>query len=334
MRRAIIFSVVFHVCLLAFLMIRSKYFPEEKKSETPLALDKPALLPTRLLSEKDFRRIVETSATERKMNATPQDTARYLGEHTQRVDHETRASGFGSNNGKKTEHVKPKKRDDAALGDLSSIWKIPIEGEVKESHEKPTPLRKGTLDSLDPDVSVGSDTLLNTDEYIYAGFFNRVKQEVAPRWEPVIQRFLKSTLTLGDGQFSTRYAFFVNAQGDLQDTQLLESSGSKSLDDIAVRALREVGRFPNPPQSLKSANGLYRVELGFVVEYSKKNSRPSTFPILVFRAIEGDRPHCQPSCAGLGWAREVAETSFLVFHRGRCDVDRAFSGDGVVVGKR
>ena len=286
MKKALLYSLLFHVLLLAAFWWRESTQPAPTAAAKVEALVPAQSITTRVLSENDFQRIVESALAE-KMNATPEDVARYRGEQTQRVKKETRALGFGSNEGSATNtesRKSPPKPKINATDKLGSLWKLPLEGEVRETEvQTKAGLSKGTLDPLGPDVAIGSQTLLNTDEYIYAGFFNRVKREVAPRWEPAIQRFLKTTLTLSDGSFSTRYAFFVDAEGVLKDMQLLESSGSRSLDDIAARALREVGRFPNPPQSLRSAGGLYRVELGFMVEYSKKRFHTDYVPDPRFR---------------------------------------------------
>jgi hypothetical protein len=283
-KKALFYSLMFHVLLVALFWWRESTRPPALDSRPATPLVQKQSIATRVLSEKEFSRIVETALAE-KMNSTPEDVARYRGEQTQRVKRETRARGFGSSTGgaSQTEGSKSQNKR-GPLDKLGALWKLPLEGEVRETTAASNPsLSKGSLDPLGPEVAIGSETLLNTDEYIYAGFFNRVKQEVAPRWEPMIQRFLKTTLTLSDGNFSTRYAFFVDAEGHLKDMQLLESSGSRTLDDLAARSLREVGRFPNPPQSLRSAGGLYRVELGFMVEYSKKRFRTDYVPDPRFR---------------------------------------------------
>jgi len=281
MRWFLVGSLCLHLLVSLIVSVYPNFFfqesPKDFSSRADLVKDVP--LPTRVLSEGEFRRIVETALVESKMKATPQDVARYAGERTQRVERETQAAGFGSQSGRVTPRSASSRTTPNVSDDIRALWKVPIEGQVREESEsRPKEIAKGNLDALDPDVAIGANTLLNTDEYIYAGFFNRVKREVAPRWEPAIQRFLRSTQTLAEGTFATRYAFFVDEQGMIQDTQLLQSSGSRSLDDIAVRTLREVGRFPNPPQSLRSVGGLYRVELGFVVEYSKKRFQTDYVP--------------------------------------------------------
>ncbi len=284
MKKALLYSLLFHVLLVGLFWWRESIRPPSAESKPATTLVAPQSIATRVLSDNELSRIVETALAE-KMNSTPEDLARYRGEQTQRVKRETRAQGFGSSTGGASPSERSKSQPKRGpLDKLGALWKLPIEGEVRDTTAATNPaLSKGSLDPLGPEVAIGSETLLSTDEYIYAGFFNRVKREVAPRWEPVIQRFLKTTLTLSDGSFSTRYAFFIDAEGLLKDIQLLESSGSRTLDDLAAQALREVGRFPNPPQSLRSAGSLYRVELGFMVEYSKKRFHTDYVPDPRFR---------------------------------------------------
>jgi TonB family protein len=283
-KKALLYSLLFHVLVVGLFWWRESIRPPSAESNPATTLVAPQSIATRVLSDNELSRIVETALAE-KMNSTPEDLARYRGEQTQRVKQETRAQGFGSSTGGASQSERSKSQNKRGpLDKLGALWKLPIQGEVRETAAATNPgLSKGSLDPLGPEVAIGSETLLNTDEYIYAGFFNRVKREVAPRWEPMIQRFLKTTLTLSDGSFSTRYAFFIDAEGLLKDLQLLESSGSRTLDDLAAQALREVGRFPNPPQSLRSAGGLYRVELGFMVEYSKKRFHTDYVPDPRFR---------------------------------------------------
>jgi TonB family protein len=289
MKKALIASLVAHVIFLTGFFVRERALEKQRAREQAMSVPekispKVTSLTTRVLSQNEFDRVVETALVS-KMNATPEDTARYRGERTQRVEREMRARGFGSAEGSPRTAKAAVPRASRPLLDNESLWRLPLEGTVREESERvgKDKLSKGTMDALDPTIALGTDTLLNTDEYIYAGFFNRVKREVGPRWEPAMQRFLRTTLTLNDGMFTTRWAFFVDAKGQLQDMQILESSGSRSLDDIAAKALREVGRFPNPPQSLRSAGGLYRVELGFVVQYTKKSFHADYVPDPRFR---------------------------------------------------
>lgn len=281
---SLILSLLLHLYVFSYGRKTVEYFVggEEEAPKKPLLRDfekpNPPSMPTRILSDREYREIVDSVAAKKLKASQVKDKARFLGTQTQRVEKETRAAEFGSPNAEtKKSPKKPKAK--TLVDDLASLWKLPIEGEVEELSEenKGISQKRGSMDILSSDVAIGADTILNTDEYIYASFFNRLKQEIGPRWEPKVQLFFRTTLVLSDGVYSTRYAFYLDDDGYLLDIEPLEASGSGTLDSIAAQAIRDVGRFPNPPQALKE-NGRYKVIFGFVAEYTKSRFLPKYVP--------------------------------------------------------
>lgn len=277
----ILLSLFLHFFVFYFGNDILNYFskPPADEFQKPLLPDyeKPRaqVLPLRVINENEFREIVET----KKLSPLPnvKDKAKYYGEQTQRVSKETRSKDFGSpladNRSSKSNSILKE------LAPTHSLWKIPSkeENSPKSSHDNLSKLNKGSMDLLNREIAIGADTVLNTDEYIYASFFNRLKQEIGPRWEPKVQQFFRSTLTLGDGVYSTRYAFYLDDEGNLLDIEPLEASGSGTLDSIAAQAIREVARFPNPPSMLK-VKGRHKVVFGFIADYSRNRFLPKYEP--------------------------------------------------------
>jgi TonB family protein len=290
MKKMLLLSLVLHLVVLAFLKWQedkaTQAYWEEQARLAPAQIS----LPTRVIEDREWRRIVESAPASGLSVQDRSQKTRFLGERTQRVERETRASGFGSVEASQ-DSVKEKPRAPSTpikdhLTNLASLWKLPIEGMVQESPESDAKdLAHGNLDPLDPSIAVGAQTLLNTDEYVYASFFNRVKREVAPRWEPAVRNFMQQTLSLVDGVYTTRYAFFLNSEGRLENMELLMASGSIELDALAAEALRRVAVFPNPPQALKNEEGLYRVELGFMLHFSKSRFKTDYLPDPRFRRV-------------------------------------------------
>lgn len=299
--------------LLVFLVL---WFSGDKMEpvETPEDLggsELPHVIQVRSMTPEDLRRIVQTSQAQddeladgAELEKTP-----FLAEQKQRVEKQTRASGFGSTSGgtqgsqKKTAEsgedngkLKPDSTETeedrlARLSRIKGLWELPApERGGFQSFSGDSLLNQGSMDLLDDSIAVSSKTLLNTDEYRYASFFNRVKEAIAPRWEPRVQVFLSKTLVLGEGMFSTKCAFWLDSEGVVQRVEVIESSGSDELDLIARQSIVEVGQFANPPDSLMAKNGMHRVELGFLVDATKPRVRTDYLPDSRFMPHRSSRP--------------------------------------------
>lgn len=236
------------------------------------------IMSTRVLTPEQFARetrssrsIVESLAAP--ISQKPKDQARYLGERTQRVEKQTVAKGFGSATG----GTKGENSPEAQKKSKPSLEKLGLSSglspSLRELPDKPKSageggdglLRKGSMDLLEDNVAIGASTLLNTDEYVYASFFNRLKAEVGPRWEPLIQMIINSKRKIQPGFYRTEVIFVLDAEGDVQDVNIKNPSGYGPFDEAARSSVRQVLRVKNPPSGLRAADGSYRVQLGFVV---------------------------------------------------------------------
>ncbi|MGQ0508089.1 MAG: TonB family protein [Myxococcaceae bacterium] len=112
-------------------------------------------------------------------------------------------------------------------------------------------------------LPAGDGTYLNTREWQFASFFNRVKQAVSAKWDP------NGRLRNHRGMFYERATVLVvtlRADGLLADCFVAKSSGMDTLDLEAVQAFERAQPFPNPPQALVS-NGRLRFNFGFTVTH-------------------------------------------------------------------
>jgi len=117
-------------------------------------------------------------------------------------------------------------------------------------------------------VDVGDATFLNTREWKYASFFNRVKQAVSEHWDPTSA--VRSRDPSGEKFFykdrTTLLAVTLNDQGTLTDVRVARSSGLDFLDQTAVDAFQKAQPFPNPPQGLVDGRGEISFQFGFILE--------------------------------------------------------------------
>jgi len=115
-------------------------------------------------------------------------------------------------------------------------------------------------DQLDG-VDVGDGTFLNSREFKYASFFNRVKRAVSGHWNP-----MNGHGALGERTWITVVNVTLDAAGNLSDIELARSSGSDTVDREAIAAFRSAGPFPNPPKGLIDPNGLMTFPFGFYIQ--------------------------------------------------------------------
>ena len=122
------------------------------------------------------------------------------------------------------------------------------------------------------DVPKGEETLLNSREFRYATFFNRVKRGVSDHWHPgaVYLRRDPYGNIYGVKDRYTVLSVELNADGELRDVTVSQSSGVGFLDDEAISAFQLASPFPNPPRGLLEDDGTIRFQFGFYFEIGER----------------------------------------------------------------
>ena len=118
------------------------------------------------------------------------------------------------------------------------------------------------------DVEQGEGTFLNTKEWKYATFFNRVKQAVGRNWdpnEPLRQRDPTGEIYGGRDRY-TILNVTLGGDGLVKDITVQRSSGVDFLDEAAVVSFRRAQPFPNPPPGLMGKDGTVTFPFGFYLE--------------------------------------------------------------------
>jgi TonB family protein len=98
-------------------------------------------------------------------------------------------------------------------------------------------------------------TALNTREYLYFGYHQRIRQRLELEWtrmlREVLLKFYKGGRQLAsDMEYTTRLLVTLNPQGEITRVKVQSMSGTQELDDVAVAAFNKAGPFPNPPKGL------------------------------------------------------------------------------------
>jgi len=118
------------------------------------------------------------------------------------------------------------------------------------------------------DVDEGDGTLLNSREWKYASFFNRVKQSVGMHWNPnetLRRRDPTGSMFTGKDRH-TMLEITLDEKGRVTNIEVEKSSGLDFLDMEAVSSFQRAQPFPNPPPGLLSDDSKVRFSFGFFLE--------------------------------------------------------------------
>ena len=129
---------------------------------------------------------------------------------------------------------------------------------------------KGSTSDYLKDIPSGDVTNLNTKEYKYFGFYERIRQKLEGIWGTSIQDKAQELFRKGEGlSFSTEYVtslqITLNERGEIIKIHILSGSGVKELDKGALESFKKAAPFPNPPRGLL-VNGKAVLQWGFVVK--------------------------------------------------------------------
>jgi TonB family protein len=178
------------------------------------------------------------------------------------------ADGLSARRGDAEIEQQRRERSEIPRGDGGAGGGAPRVPDLKPSQQVLERLAGGgSVDRLD-DVENGDETALSAKQFRYAGFFNRVKRQVAQNWEPgmVLRRRDPTGTVFGTKTRVTELRVSLSRRGELANIVVVTASGITELDDEAVRAFRSAGPFPNPPDGLVQKDNLITFAFGFTCQ--------------------------------------------------------------------
>lgn len=122
------------------------------------------------------------------------------------------------------------------------------------------------------DVEVGLETVLNTREFKYYSYYNRIRKQLSQHWEGRVREKLSKLFKEGRAPAATnqdritKLMIVLNEKGTLVRVQVLSDSGIRDLDDAAIEAFRAAAPFPNPPKGIVDGDGTVKIRWDFVLE--------------------------------------------------------------------
>ncbi len=300
-KKFILVSIVFHI-FVGFFFLNNKPSPKSPhtKSQTPIKINFLEPLQEKT-SPQQIMQIVEQNIKKplKKVELDP-NKKRYLSEKDQTVVKETKAalSGEFKNSKqlilkkptkksivkkqknrpknkltKKSKHFKPKAKIAKKLDKKSLLMPLFQQKPPQDLSQNQNPSSQNFSRSSDhlKDITIGASTLLNTKEYKYYSYYQRIKKKIQKQWEPRIKHRIHAVLLTGrkpSSLSSSEAELFIvlNKFGKLQKIQLLGPSGLQDLDQSAVEAFKAAAPFPNPPQGMIDNTGVIKIKWSFVLE--------------------------------------------------------------------
>jgi len=119
-------------------------------------------------------------------------------------------------------------------------------------------------------VQESDRTALNTKEYKFFSYFQRIRDRLDRAWVPILKAKLVSFYKKGrhlasDKDHTTQLLVVLNKKGEVVRVQILGESGTNDLDEAAIKAFNQAGPFPNPPQGIINPIGEVEIPWEFVL---------------------------------------------------------------------
>lgn len=217
---------------------------------------------------KSQSQIVETDSVESSDRDQPES---YLGAKTQTVEQQTVALGQSRESRKKGDIAKAVKKV-MPLSNLGiNLEKRSALQEAREAGEKGDQEFSARTREFVKGVREGEQTLLNTKEFVFFGYFQRIRDRLNLAWEPILRAKIEEVYRAGrqiasDTEHATQVFVILNHGGDVVNVLVVSESGTRQLDDAAVQAFQRAGPFPHPPNGLLDQDGNVRIHWEFVLK--------------------------------------------------------------------
>lgn len=112
---------------------------------------------------------------------------------------------------------------------------------------------------------------LNTAEFKYHSYFQRIRKQLEKSWVPILKRelflYYESGRKLANKKdYITQLLVVLNKEGEIVRVQLVSESGTSNLDDAAIKAFKKAGPFPNPPKGMINTNNEITIPWDFMLK--------------------------------------------------------------------
>jgi TonB family protein len=293
LRSSLSVSVLLHFLLFFFcaVLISKRAAQVEPKRYTMIEVEPlPEALKKSAQDLKTKNQVVQTEKAKQTDTAVPDA---FLGEHNQVVDRETVSKSRNTvmeHTGRQAQThpapaepikstAKEKPQTQVAVVPSLGALAIPIIPKyqpktIKKMEEEARNDNWADQGSAPQDYVKGlheSDrTLLNTKEFLFYGYYQRIRQRLDSAWVPILKARLVNYYNTGrhlasEMEHRTKVLVVMNGSGEIVKVELVSESGTKDLDEAAIDAFNEAGPFPNPPKGIVNNSGEIEIPWEFIL---------------------------------------------------------------------
>ncbi len=277
-----VFVHFFFMMVCAYLTTQRPAMPHRRTTWVeldPLKLSEAVKNPTKRPREDQSQRRQHLVQTEK---GQPTDRAApdaFLGEKNQVVDRQTVSRKHETVMGQpqRGQQVASKSKTSSASTPLTKLG-IPLLSHIKEVSEAE---RRGELNDrwatpghrpqdFVKGMKEGDVTALNTREFVFYGYYQRIRERLDRAWVPILRARLARLYARGrqlasEMEHTTRVMVVLDPRGEIVRVEMMLESGTQELDEAAVSAFKSAGPFPNPPRGIVEANGEVRIPWEFIL---------------------------------------------------------------------
>jgi len=110
-----------------------------------------------------------------------------------------------------------------------------------------------------PDIEKGIATQLNADEFLWAGFLNRVKRMVSFYANQTLQN-ARPEVPVTKMAYDLTVDAMLDPEGELVSVKVTEASGIPAFDEAILEAWKLAAPFPNPPPGMVEEDGYIHID--------------------------------------------------------------------------
>lgn len=227
----------------------------------PLIIEMEDLLPQARNRDQDTsKQVVRTKQAD---NSLAPDEEAFLGEKNQKVDRQRVSATGGLRAGSKAQKASPSHAIDLSKLGVSIV---PSGREKREAVVGDAGIREYVSGVKD-----GEETLLSTREFVFYGYFERIRGRLDHAWEPILREHLIRHYRQGrrlasEMDHRTEVLVILDQLGKIVRVEIVGESGTQALDTAAIEAFNRAGPFPNPPRGIVGADGRVRIKWEFILK--------------------------------------------------------------------
>jgi TonB family protein len=235
----------------------------ETRFQSPLVVELESEVKAPRKPEEKLRQIVRTREVQ---DSRPPNERAFLGERNQTVDRQTISALGGERSTRAPQQKAMQAR--SAKPDLSRFGLPLIPAETSSRVEAGSDPR---VKEYVQGVRDGQETALSTREFVFYGYFERIRQRLDRAWEPILRDHLVRHYRQGrrlasEMDHRTQVLVVLDTQGKIVRVEVLGESGTEILDSAAVQAFNRAGPFPNPPRGLIERDGSVQIRWEFILK--------------------------------------------------------------------